>query len=85
VLGDAEEEGVDAGGSDDDAGGLLWVCVGSAGFVVSFGWSGVPGLGCSWGRAACLRSGLADEALAPEDTVTTTVLVLPSGATLVRV
>jgi hypothetical protein len=79
-----EEEEDDAGGSGYDAGGLLCGCVGWAGFVVTWGCSGVPGFGCSWGRAACLRSGLADEG-APEDTVTTAVLVLPSGATLVMV
>lgn len=87
VVDDADEDD-DAGGSGSDVGGLLWGwvgCVGSAGFVVTWGWSGVPGCGWSGGRAACcLRSGFADEG-APEDTVTTTVLVLPSGATLVMV
>lgn len=86
VVDDADED-EDAGGSVCDEGGVVcvWVgCVGWTGFVVSCGWSGVPGFGCSWGRAACLRSGFADEG-APEDTVTTTVLVLPSGATLVMV
>lgn len=64
------------------------LCVGLVGFagsVVSCGWSGVPGFGWSCGRAACLRSGADDGFGAPEDTVTTTVLVLPSGATLVMV
>ncbi|WP_434439965.1 hypothetical protein [Lentzea sp. E54] len=37
-LDDAEEEGeVDDGGSVADEGGVLWVCVGWAGFVVSRG------------------------------------------------
>ncbi|GAB2869892.1 hypothetical protein GCM10027200_82740 [Lentzea nigeriaca] len=87
MVDDAGEED-DAGGSIHDVGGLLCVCVGSPGLVVSCGCCGccgAPGLGCSFGRAACLRSGLADDAGAPEDTVTTTVLVLPSGATLVMV
>ncbi|MFD4644366.1 hypothetical protein ACFWN2_44160 [Lentzea sp. NPDC058436] len=78
-----------------DDGGSVWgggvlcvsVFVGFAGSVVSCGWSGVPGFGWSCWGAACLRSwadaGFCVPAL--EDTVTTTVLVLPSGATLVMV
>jgi hypothetical protein len=85
VVDDAGEEEVDVGGSVHDVGGLLSVCDGSTGFVVGCGWSGVPGFGGSFGGAACLRSGLADGADALEDTVTTTVFVLPSGATLVMV
>lgn len=83
---DDEEEEVDAGGSVHDVGGLLCDCEGAAGFVVSCGGcSGAPGLGCSFGRAACLWSGLAEDFVALDDTVTTAVLVLPSGATLVMV
>ncbi|MFI6096667.1 hypothetical protein ACIA8G_13985 [Lentzea sp. NPDC051213] len=82
---DAEEEGEDDGGSVTDVGGLVCVGDGSPGFVVCRGCSGAPGFGCSCGRAACLRSGVAEDFAAPEDTVTTTVLVLPSGATLVMV
>ena len=85
VVDDAEEEEEDAGGSVHDAGGLLCVCEVAGGFVVTFGWSAGAGFGCSWGRAACLRSGVAEDFGAPDDTVTTTVLVLPSGATLVMV
>lgn len=84
VVADAEEE-VGDGGSVHDVGGLLFVCDGSAGFVVSCGGCGASGFGCSCGRAACLRSGVADDEPALDGTVTRTVLVLPSGATLVIV
>ncbi|GHH45557.1 hypothetical protein GCM10017774_46630 [Lentzea cavernae] len=90
VVLDAVEDEV-----EDDVGGSVWgggvlsvsVLVGFAGSVVSCGWSGVPGFAWSCGGAACLRSWLdtAFGAPEPEDTVTTTVLVLPSGATLVMV
>ena len=94
---DVVGSGVDDEEDDDavDDGGSVWgggvlcvsVFVGLAGSVVSCGPSGVPGFGWSCCGAACLRSG-ADAGLgapALEDTVTTTVLVLPSGATLVMV
>lgn len=82
VVDDVDEEVDVAGGSVHDVGGLLCVCDGSVGFVVSCGCCcGAPGLGCSFGRAACLRSGAAEDLGALDDTV----LVLPSGATLVMV
>ncbi|SER54732.1 hypothetical protein SAMN05216188_112197 [Lentzea xinjiangensis] len=84
VADDSEDEVV-GDGSVHDAGGLLCVSVGSAGFVVTLGCSGAPGRGCAWDCAACLRSGVAEDFGAADDTVTTTVLVLPSGATLVIV
>lgn len=52
--------------------------------MVTRGCSGGAGFGCSCGRAPCFRSAT-DDFGAPEETVTTTVLVLPSGATLVMV
>jgi len=82
-----EVEGVEDGVSVWD-GGVLdgFVSVGWVGCCVWCGWSGVPGFGlsCCCG-AACLWSGVDGFFGAPEDTVTTTVLVVPSGATLVMV
>ena len=80
-----EEDDEDVGVSVQDVGGLLCVCEVAGGFVVTFGCSGGAGFGCSCGRAPCFRSAATDDFGAPEETVTTTVLVLPSGATLVMV
>lgn len=81
---DEDEDAGDVGVSLEDVGGLLCVCEVAGGLVVTFGCSGGAGFGCSCGRAPCFRSAT-DDFGAPEDTVTTTVLVLPSGATLVMV